>query len=162
MSLVYQSRLEEAGIARRLIVRRVHNGLLALTAALSLAMAGVACDNTARGVQQDTAEATDSASDAAAAARAEADDEADDARRTSGSATGAVDAAGETIDVKTALMTDDLVDASDINVDTFHETRTVVLKGTVPTEAQKTAAGRIAEREAEGYTINNQLTVRAR
>lgn len=143
-------------------MRRVHNGLLALTAALSLAMAGVACDNTARGVQQDTAEATDAASDAAAAARAEADDEADDARRTSGSATGAIDAAGETIDVKTALMTDDLVDASDINVDTFHETRTVVLKGTVPTEAQKTAAGRIAEREAEGYKINNQLTVRAR
>ena len=143
-------------------MRRVHNGLLALTAALSLAMAGVACDNTARGVQQDTAEATDSASDAAAAARAEADDEADDARRTSGRAAGAIDAAGETIDVKTALMTDDLVDASDINVDTFHETRTVVLKGTVPTEAQKTAAGRIAEREAEGYKINNQLTVRAR
>jgi osmotically-inducible protein OsmY len=120
-------------------------------------MAGVACDNTARGVQQDTAEATDSASDAAAAARAEADDQADDARRTS-----AIGAAGETMDVKTALMSDDLVDASDINVDTFHETRTVVLKGTVPTEAQKTAAGRIAEREAEGYTINNQLTVRAR
>lgn len=143
-------------------MRRVHNGLLAFTAALSLAMAGVACDNTARGVQQDTAEATDSASDAAAAARAEAADEADDARRTSGRAAGAIDAAGETIDVKTALMTDDLVDASDINVDTFHETRTVVLKGTVPTEAQKTAAGRIAEREAEGYTINNQLTVRAR
>ena len=141
-------------------MRRVHNGLLALTAALSLAMAGVACDNTSRGVQQDAAEATDEASDATAAARDEADEEADDARRTAGTAGGAVDAAGETMDVKTALMTDDLVDASEINVDTFHETKTVVLKGSVPSEAQKTAAGRIAEREAEGYKVDNQLTVR--
>ncbi len=141
-------------------MRRVHNGLLALTAALSLGMAGVACDDTARGVQQDTAEATDNASDATAAARAEADDEADDARRTAGSAVSAIDAAGETMDVKAALMADDLVDASEINVDTFHETRTVVLKGSVATAAQKTAAGRIAEREAEGYKIDNQLTVR--
>jgi osmotically-inducible protein OsmY len=143
-------------------VRRVHNGLLALTAALSLAMAGVACDDTSRGAQKDTAEATDEAKDATAAARDEADDEADDARRTAGEAGGAADAAGETMDVKTALMTDDLVDASDINVDTFHETKTVVLKGTVPTAAQKTAAERIAQREAEGYKIDNQLTIRAR
>ena len=143
-------------------MRRVHNGLLVLTAALSLALAGAACDDTARGVQQDSAEAADEARDATAAARSEADEKADDARRTAGRAGAAVDAAGETLDVKTALMTDDLVDASDINVDTFHETRTVVLKGSVPTEAQKTAAGRIAEREAEGYKIDNQLTVRPR
>jgi osmotically-inducible protein OsmY len=141
-------------------VRRVHNGLLALTAALSLGMAGIACDNTARGVQQDSAEATDEARDATAAARAEADEEADDARRTAGEAGSAIDAAGETMDVKTALMADDLVDASEINVDTHHETKTVVLKGSVPTAAQKTAAGRIAEREAEGYKVDNQLTVR--
>jgi osmotically-inducible protein OsmY len=141
-------------------VRRVHNGLLALTAALSLGMAGIACDNTARGVKQDSAEAKEDARDATAAARAEADDEADDARRTAGEAGSAVDAAGETMDVKAALMADDLVDASEINVDTFHETKTVVLKGSVATAAQKTAAGRIAEREAEGYKVDNQLTVR--
>ncbi len=143
-------------------MKRVHNGLLALTAALSLGMAGIACDNTARGVQQDTAEATDGPSDATAAARAEARDEAADARRTAGDTGSAVGAAGETMDVKTALMTDDLVDASDINVDTLHETKTVVLKGTVATAAQKTAAGQIAAREAEGYKIDNQLTVRTR
>lgn len=143
-------------------MRRVHNGVLALTAALSLAMAGVACDNTSRGVQRDTAEATDRASDATAAARAEGRDEADDARRTAGEAGSAIGAAGETMDVKTALMTDDLVDASDINVDTFHDTKTVVLKGTVASAAQKTAAEKIAEREAEGYKIDNRLTVRAR
>jgi osmotically-inducible protein OsmY len=152
-------------------VRRIHNGLLALTATFAFALAGVACDNTANGAKQDTAEATDSADRTSDAAKAEAKDEAaearaegreakDDARRTAGNAGAAIGAAGETIDVKTALMTDDTVDADDINVDTFHETKTVVLKGSVPTAAQKTAAGKIAAREAEGYKIDNQLTVR--
>jgi hypothetical protein len=71
-------------------------------------------------------------------------------------------AATETFDVKAALIADKTVDASDINVDTFAETKTVVLRGTVPTEAQKDTAERIAIREAEGYKVNNQLTVRAR
>lgn len=143
-------------------MRRVHNGLLALTAAFSFAMAGVACDNTARGAREDAAQATDAAEDTDDAARATGREAADDARRTAGEAGSAVDAATETIDVKTALMSDDLVDASDINVDTFHETKTVVLKGSVTTEAQKAAATRIAEKEAEGYKVDNQLTVRAR
>jgi osmotically-inducible protein OsmY len=153
------------------IVRRVHNGLLALTAAFSFALAGVACDNTARGAREDTAQATEAAKEKSDAAKAEAREEAAearaegreaaaDAKRTAGSAGSAVDAATETIDVKTALMADDLVDASNINVDTFHETKTVLLKGHVPTAAQKEAAGRIAAKEAEGYKIDNQLTVR--
>jgi hypothetical protein len=54
------------------------------------------------------------------------------------------------------------VDASDVNVDTFHETKTVVLKGSVPTAAQKVTAGQIAAREAEGYKIDNQLVVKAK
>jgi hypothetical protein len=152
-------------------VRRIHNGLLALTATFAFALVGVACDNTASGVRQDTAEATDDARDATAAAGTEAKDEAaearaegreaaDDARRAAGNAGSAVDAAGETIDVKTALMADDTVDADEINVDTFHETKTVVLKGSVPTAAMKTAAGKIAQREAEGYKVDNQLVVR--
>jgi osmotically-inducible protein OsmY len=156
-----------------LIVRRIHNGLLALTATLAFAFAGVACDNTAQGVREDSAEATEDAREAGDAATAEGREEAaearregreaaDDARRTAGDAGAAVDAAGETIDVKSALMADDVVDASDINVDTFHETKTVVLKGSVPTADQKTAAGRIAAREAEGYKVDNQLTVRPR
>lgn len=152
-------------------MRRIHNGLLALTATMAFAIAGVACDNTADGVKRDTAEATDKARDASDAAKAEAKEEAadaraegreaaDDARRTAGKAGSAIDAAGETIDVKTALMADDTVDADDINVDTFHETKTVVLKGSVPTAAMKTAAGRIAAREAEGYKVDNQLVVK--
>ena len=154
-------------------MKRVQHGLLALTAALTFAVASTACDNTARGVQQDTAPAADAAKTGGGDAKAEAKDEAAearaegreasaDAKRTAGNAGAAVDAATETIDVKTALMSDTTVDASDINVDTFHETKTVVLKGTVATAAQKTAAAKIAGREAEGYKIDNQLTVRPR
>ena len=152
-------------------MRRIHNGLLAFTATVAFAFAGVACDNTASGVREDTAKATDEARDANDAAKAEARDEAadaraegreasDDARRTAGNAGAAVDAAGETIDVKTALMADETVDADEINVDTLHETKTVVLKGSVPTAAMKAAAARIASREAEGYKIDTQLVVR--
>ncbi len=60
------------------------------------------------------------------------------------------------------MTADSSVDASDINVDTIKETKTVVLKGSVPTAAQKTQAGRIAAREAEGYKVDNQLVVKAR
>jgi osmotically-inducible protein OsmY len=140
----------------------VHNGLLALTAALAFAVGSAACDNTARGVRQDANEAASDANKASRDAKAEAKDEANDAKRAAGEAGAAIDAAKETIDVKTALMSDSTVDASDINVDTFHETKTVVLKGSVPTAAQKTEAATIAAREAEGYKIDNQLVVKPR
>ena len=152
-------------------MRRVHNGWLAVTAAFAFAVATAACDNTWRGVKQDTAEATDAAKDSAAEAKAEAKEEAaearaeareakDDAKRTSSDAATAIDAAAETVDVKTALMADTSVDASGINVDTFHETKTVVLKGSVPSAAQKAEAARIAAREAEGYKVENKLIVK--
>jgi osmotically-inducible protein OsmY len=151
----------------------VHNGWLALTAACFFAVAGVACDNTARGMKQDAAEAKQDAKEATADADAKADaakaeakeearDEKNDAKRTANEATAAVDAATETLDVKAALMADNTVDASDINVDTYKETKTVVLKGSVPTAAQKDEAGRIAAREAEGYKVDNQLIVKPR
>ncbi len=154
-------------------MRRVHNGLLALTAATFFAFAGVACENTARGVKQDAAAATDAAKETAKDAAADAKEKSDaakadakeataDAKRTAGEAGSAIDAAKETIDVKAALMADATVDASDINVDTYHETKTVVLKGSVPTGAQKDEAGRIAAREAKEYKIDNQLTVKPR
>lgn len=143
-------------------MRRVHNGLLALTAACFFALAGTACDNTVRGVKQDTKEATDAAKEKTDAAKAEGRETADEAKKTAGSAASAIDAAKETIDVKSALMADSTVDASDINVDTYHETKTVVLKGSVPTAAQKEEAGKIASREADGYKIDNQLMVKPR
>jgi hypothetical protein len=129
------------------IVKPVKHGLFALTAAAFLAFGSVACENTSRGVEDDATKAQE-----------EARESASDAARTSGDATASMDAATETLDVKAALMAS-AVDASNINVDTMGDTRTVVLKGTVPTAAQKEEAGRIAAREAEGYRIDNQLVV---
>ncbi len=91
-----------------------------------------ACANTVRGVKQDTEKA---------------------AEKTAGAA--------NTVDVKSALIADGRVDASNINVDTNTSTKTVVLKGTVPTAQQKTTAESIAHDKAEGYKIVNQLTVAA-
>ena len=137
------------------------NGFLAIALMSGLSLA--ACSNTAAGVEQDAkenaakaAEAADKAEDKAAPAAREAAAETKEAAREAG---GAVAAAIETIDVKSALMADRTVDASHINVDTFHETKTVVLKGSVKTAAQRDEAARIAAAEAPGYRIDNQLTV---
>ena len=65
----------------------------------------------------------------------------------------------ETMDVKAALIKDGRVDASNVNVDTSASTKTVLLKGSVPTAEQRMAAEMIAREQAKGYTINNQLTV---
>jgi osmotically-inducible protein OsmY len=70
-----------------------------------------------------------------------------------------VDAAKQVADVKLALMADPNVDGSAIDVDAEEATKTLHLKGTVPTAAQKTAAERIARDKAEGWKIHNMLTV---
>lgn len=97
---------------------------------LSSAVAVSACANTVRGVKQDTERATEKT------------------------------AAGlETADVKSALIADGRVDATNINVDTIASSKTVVLKGSVTTAEQKMAAETIAREQAKGYKIDNQLTV---
>ena len=67
--------------------------------------------------------------------------------------------APETFDVKTPLIGDGPGDASHIDVDTISETKTVILRGSVPTRKQRSLAGDIAKREARGYRIDNQLTI---
>lgn len=89
-----------------------------------------ACANTARGVVEDTQEN-------AAAVR------------------GGI----ETMDVKSALLADDQIDAGAIDVDTYQDKRLVVLRGSVPTQAQKERAERIAREHAKGYRIENRLAV---
>ena len=89
-----------------------------------------ACANTVRGVKQDTEKVAEKTA-----------------------------AATNTVDVKSALIADGRVDASGINVDTNSSTKTVVLKGTVPSAEQKATAEAIANDKAEGYRIVNQLTV---
>lgn len=148
------------------------NGYLAI--ALMGGLAVVGCSNTAAGAKKDAEINKDKAEAAADQAAAEAKPKAEEAAadtkeaaRDAGAAVkdatrdaaGAVKGAAETIDVKSALMADRTVDASHINVDTFHETRTVVLKGSVKTATQRDEAARIAAAEAPGYRIDNQLTV---
>lgn len=144
------------------------NGFLAI--ALMSGLSVVACSNTAAGAKKDA----EINADKAAAAADKAEDKVDpvvdkaqaagheaaaatrEAAREAGSATAA---AIETIDVKSALMADRTVDASHINVDTFHETKTVVLKGSVKSATQRDEAARIAAAEAPGYRVDNQLRV---
>ncbi|MDP2320384.1 MAG: BON domain-containing protein [Acidobacteriota bacterium] len=65
----------------------------------------------------------------------------------------------QTVDVKSSLIADGRVDTANINVDTSASTKTVVLKGSVPTAEMRAVAEAIAREQAKGYTINNQLTV---
>jgi len=137
------------------------NGYLAVALMSGLSLA--ACSNTASGVEKDAEQNADKAAAATADAREDAKDASADASaavKDAATATGgAVGAAIETMDVKSALMADRTVDASNINVDTFHETKTVVLKGSVKTATQRDEAARIAAAEATGYRVDNQLTV---
>ncbi len=150
---------------------------LGLPAALLSVSLFAACQNTARGVEQDaeknTAEAKQEARDANAAARQEAREagqsmeragdrvaqETKDATRSVGAT---LDAAAQTMQIKTALIDADNLDANDIDVDTNGSTKTVTLKGHVPTAAQKAAAERIAKEKAPDYTVSNMIEVRAK
>lgn len=110
-----------------------------------------------------TATAAEKAGSVVAGAAKEVGSAAADAARATGTAVleggKAADAAVETMDVKVALTLDTRVDASNINVDSDHVTKTVTLNGRVPTEAQKTLAGDIATAKATGYVVRNLLTV---
>jgi osmotically-inducible protein OsmY len=106
---------------------------VAWAAGLAACLAVAGCANTAKGIKTDAERATEKAG-----------------------------AAAETVDVKSALIVDGRVDASNINVDTHATTKTVVLKGSVPTAEQKTLAEQIAREQAKGYTVQNLLSVVAK
>ena len=80
---------------------------------LTLTLAAAACHATASGVATDTKANTT-----------------------------AVKAGIETLDVKTAIIDDATIDAGAIDVDTFGDKKLVVIRGSVPTQAQKTEPGR--------------------
>jgi len=166
-----------------------------LPAALLAASLFGACQNTARGIQEDTEKNTAAAKDAGRDAGYKAEEAGRDARSAAGTAGDAtrdaaertgdaardaahrtgdaasdaahrtgdaardasssaaqntkdaanslgskIDAATQTMDVKTALMSDKTVDASGIDVDTNADTKTVTLKGHVKTAAEKQRA----------------------
>ncbi|HUR20297.1 MAG TPA: BON domain-containing protein [Vicinamibacterales bacterium] len=125
-----------------------------------LAMTLSGCSDRAEQKASDTANKAGNAAEKAGNATADA---AKDAGSAVGNAVGnagrAADAAVQTMDVKTALMADKRVDASDINVDTDHTTKTVTLKGHVPTADQKKWAEEIAVAKGNSYRVRNELTV---
>jgi osmotically-inducible protein OsmY len=157
--------------------------------AAALATFMVGCSNTGEGLKKDAEEnrekaeaaasdarekaieATDKAENAvdrAADATAAAGRAAADAAATAGRATGdaassagrTLSAAAKTAEIKTALLAAKDIDSGGIDVDTNGDTHVVLLKGHVPTAAQKTRAGEIAAKKAEDYKIDNQLVVR--
>jgi osmotically-inducible protein OsmY len=97
---------------------------------VALIVSVAACAQTARGVVQDTKDNTS-----------------------------AVRGGLETVDVKTAIIADKTIDSGAIDVDTYQDKKLVVLRGSVPTEAQKAKAEQIARDNAKGYTIENKLAV---
>lgn len=103
---------------------------LNLAAVLSTGLLLAGCGNTMRGATQDAGNVADKIAGAA-----------------------------ETVDVKAALIADKRVDTSNLNVDTNTDANTVLLKGTVPTAAQRSLAEQVAREHAKGYRIVNQLTV---
>lgn len=98
--------------------------------ALALFMGSAACANTARGVVEDTKENAST-----------------------------VRGGLETIDVKSAILADKSIDAGAIDVDTYQDKKLVVIRGSVPSEAQKKRVDQIARENATGYTIDNRLAV---
>ncbi len=135
----------------------------------ALACGAAACQRDARRTEPTADERARQAPSATDATRDAGRDAGTAAREAGRDASGAVGTAGksvagamETFDVKQALMRDDGVDASNINVDTDGNRKVVVLKGTVSTLAQKNRAEQIASREAKGYRIDNQLMVKSR
>ena len=159
---------------------------LGLSAALLSASLFAACQNTARGVEQDaernTAEAKQEAREANAEMKQEAREanaeikqeareagnaaeragdriaqESKDATRSVGAT---LDAAAQTMQIKTALIDADNLDANNINVDTDASAKTVTLRGHVATASQKAAAERIAKEKAPDYRVVNSLAIK--
>ena len=146
--------------------------VLALIAGVCIAFTA-ACENTAKGLREDAAQAEVETREERAQAREAARDvrdSASDAARAIGQAaaeageelaerTGAL---GQKIDVKAALMADSSVDATRIGVDVDYRTRHVRLTGYVPTAAERERAEAVAQARAEGFRVTNELVVQPR
>jgi osmotically-inducible protein OsmY len=108
----------------------IMRNLAPILIALTLAIGAAGCAQTAQGVVTDTKENT-----------------------------AAVRGGLETLDVKTAIIADKTIDSGAIDVDTYQDKKLVVIRGSVPTEAQKAKAEQIARANATGYTVENRLAV---
>jgi osmotically-inducible protein OsmY len=133
----------------------------AATAATEAQEAAARAGAAAREAVDATREALDAARDSEAAQKAAEAGAAATAAAAGLTRTAATAVAGGalTAAVKTALMADRAIDASNIDVDTDEARRVVSLKGHVPTAAQRTAAVALARQKAPGYEISDQLVV---
>jgi len=124
--------------------------------AAGVVLFSTACRNTAAGLKRDTEENSKKATvEAGKAAEKASAATADVTQR----AAEAAQAGAQTVSVKTALLADKRVTAKGIDVDTDLTTRTVTLKGHVPSEEQKAIAEQIASERSSGYHVRNELTV---
>src|SRR6476661_518660 len=124
--------------------------------AAGVVLFSTACRNTAAGLKRDTEENSKKAAVEAGKAADKASAAAADATQR---AAEAAQAGTQTMSVKTALLADKRVTAKGINVDTDTSTRTVTLKGHVPSEEQKVIAEQITSQHSSGYHVRNELTV---
>jgi hyperosmotically inducible protein len=133
-----------AGADRDVISQNAENAMRPVRqfAIAAIVAVAAACGNTADGVKQDTENAADKVGDVAA------------------DAGNSMAAATETADIKTAMMTDAIVSAMSINVDTNKETKIVTLTGTVETTAQRDRAEAIAKEKAPGYAVTNNIEIK--
>ena len=123
---------------------------LAVVALPALVLLGVACSNTVEGLKQDAKEnkveeKTERAAEAVSSAVKEAGHE--------------IKAQALALEVRAALMADKTVESGDVHVASDDDAKTLTLTGSVPTEAQKDAAGAIARGRARDYRVLNLLTV---
>ncbi|HWW92254.1 MAG TPA: BON domain-containing protein, partial [Vicinamibacteria bacterium] len=143
--------------------------LLGTVVVVALALAP-ACRNTSEGVKEDSRQNGEKVRQETQEAKGESQDTAhkigEKAKEVGGKVTEGTKSVGEkvkeganevgsevgakkqTVDVKAALMLDKSIDASHIEVDTDADTKTVTLKGKVPTAAQKAAAEKVAREKA--------------
>ena len=146
--------------------------ILAVVAAFAIT-GTAACQNTARGLEQDASQVEEQTRDERAEAQERARELGDDAARAANRVGAAAAEAGEelaeragaawqTVDVKGALMAESSVDATRIDVDTDYRTKTITLRGYVPTETERDMAEVIAKARAEGWTVTNNIEVRPR
>jgi predicted small secreted protein len=137
-----------------------------------------ACQNTREGLEKDAEQAApkveraversaEAARDVAAATAPAAEAIKDGAaaagqalRRGAAEVASSADAAQQGAQIKAALMADVTIDSTTIDVETDARTKTVMLKGSVRSAAEKSKAASIATAKAPAYRIQNDLVVR--
>jgi hypothetical protein len=124
--------------------------MLAFSGLSAFVLFAAGCSNTVDGLKKDAEEnkvqeKTEKAAEVVTAAVKEAGHE--------------IKAKTLALDVKATLMADKGVDASHVHVESDDEAKTLTLTGSVPTPAQKEAAGSIAKTKSGDYRVRNLLTV---